>query len=283
MQSKKIVRALCNVLGALVAAVALFPLLWMAVAGFKSNAEVLAMPFRFWPEEWFVSNYTDLIFNRFESYVFSSGASFLGSMLNTLKVSLFALVISLLINSMAGYAFARLDFPFKRFLWAVYLLPWFVPSISTQIASFETVHALGMLDSFWVLTVPGLCYTYSIFFYRQFYLNIPSSLEEAALLDGAGRFKIYTRIFLPMSATPFVVMGISVFLGYWNSYLWPALTVSSVQLFQINQVIAYFRSSHSRSQHMIMAASTLAAMPTILLFLCFQRYIMGGIKVSGLK
>lgn len=282
-RKKRLVHAGFDLIGLAVAGIALFPLVWMVIAGFKSNAEVLARPFRFLPSVWHPENYADLIQGNFETYVFSQGATFLGAMAKTFGVAVFSLCWSLLLNSMAAYAFARLDFPFKRMLWCLYLIPWFVPGISVQIASFEVVHALGMLDTFWVLTVPGICYTYSIFFYRQFYLNIPSALEEAALLDGAGRIQIYTRIFLPMSATPFVVMGINVFLGYWNSYLWPAMTISSVDLFMVNQVIAYFRSSHSRSQQMIMAASSIAALPTILLFLCFQRYIMGGIKISGLK
>ena len=283
MKRGRTARGICNAIGLMVALPMLFPLVWMAVSGFKSKIEVSAMPFVFFPKEWLTQNYIDLITSRYECYVFTQGGTFMGSMFMTFKVSVFSLVCSLLINSMAGYSFARLEYPFKRLLWGLYLLPWFVPGISTQIASFQTVHALGMLDSFWVLTIPGICYTYSIFFYRQFYLNVPSALEEAALLDGAGRFRIYWNIFLPMSTTPFVVMGISVFLGYWNSYLWPALTVTSVKLFQINQVIAYFRSAQKSEHHMIMAASTLAAMPTILLFLCFQRYIMGGIKISGMK
>ncbi len=269
--------------GLLVSLIALFPLAWMLIAGFKSNAEVLAMPFRFLPKTWRFENYASLLTNQFESYVFTNGGSFARSMLTTFGVAVFALVFSLLLNSMVGYAFARIDLPFKRVLWAIYLLPWFIPGIAVQISSFQTVVNLGLLDTFWVLTLPGICYTYSIFFYRQFYLNMPPALEEAALIDGASRVTIYTRIFIPMSATPFVVMGISVFLGFWNSFLWPALTINDVKLFQINQVIAYFRSSHSSQQHMVMAATTLAAAPTILLFVCFQRYIMGGIKVSGLK
>lgn len=284
MKKNRLLRTLpFNLVGFFFAAIALFPLLWMLIAGFKSNAEVLAMPFSFFPGQWHPENYGMLLTNQYPSYVFTNGGSFVRSMVMTFSVAAFALVFSLLLNSMAGYVFARLDIPFKRLLWGVYLLPWFIPSIAVQISTFETVVNLNMIDTFWVLTLPGICYTYSIFFYRQFYLNVPPALEEAARIDGDSRLGIYAHIFLPMSATPFVVMGISVFLGFWNSYLWPALTINDVRMFQINQVIAYFRSSHSSQQHMVMAATTLAAAPTIILFMCFQRYIMGGIKVSGLK
>lgn len=283
MRYNRASRIMSDVLGILIALICLFPLFWMMLAGFKKEAEVLAIPFKFLPNQWDLVNYQNLLTGNVDTWVFSQGVTFLGSIMTTLRVAVFALVCSLLVNSMAGYAFARLAFPFKRFLWGLYLVPWFVPGISVQISTFATVLKMGMLDTFWVLTLPGICYTYSIFFYRQFYLNIPSSLEEAALLDGGTRLNIYYYIFLPMSATPFVVMGISVFLGYWDSYLWPSMTITDPALFQINQVIAYFRSSHGNQQHLIMAASTIAAIPTIFLFLVTQRYIMGGIKVSGLK
>ncbi len=283
MKQHSIGRAANNLFGIFVACVCLFPLFWMMLAGFKKEAEVLAIPFRFFPNQWDPVNYINLLTGNVDTWVFTQGVTFFGSIMITLEVAVFSLVFSLLLNSMAGYVFARLEFPFKKLLWALYLVPWFVPGISVQISTFATVLKLNMLDSFWVLTLPGICFTFSIFFYRQFYLNIPASLEEAALLDGGTRMNIYYHIFLPMSATPFVVMGISVFLGYWGSYLWPAMTITNPRLFQINQVIAYFRSSHSNQQHLIMAASTIAAVPTILLFFGTQRYIMSGIKVSGLK
>lgn len=283
MKHTPVGRTVNNLIGILIACICLFPLFWMMLAGFKKEAEVLAIPFKFFPNQWDPVNYGNLLTGNVDTWIFSQGVTFFQSIMITLEVAVFSLVCSLLVNSMAGYVFARLEFPFKRLLWALYLVPWFVPGISVQISTFATVLKLNMLDTFWVLSLPGICFTFSIFFYRQFYLNIPSSLEEAALLDGGTRMNIYYYIFLPMSATPFVVMGISVFLGYWGSYLWPAMTVTNPKLFQINQVIAYFRSSHSNQQQLIMAASTIAAVPTILLFFATQKYIMSGIKVSGLK
>lgn len=283
MKRRQISFLLFNSVGILIACLCLFPLFWMMLAGFKKEAEVLAMPFKFFPNQWDPINYTNLLTGNVDTWVFAQGVTFWGSIMITFQVAVFSLVCSLLVNSMAGYVFARLDFPFKKLLWGLYLIPWFVPGISVQISTFASVLRMNLLDTFWVLTLPGICFTFSIFFFRQFYLNIPSSLEEAALLDGATRLNMYYHIFLPMSATPFVVMGISVFLGYWGSYLWPAMTITNPKLFQINQVIAYFRSSRANQQHLIMAASTIAAIPTILLFFLTQKYIMSGIKVSGLK
>ena len=184
---------------------------------------------------------------------------------------------------MAGYVFARLRFPLKSLLWVVCLIPWFVPGISTNITAFLVVSKLKMIDTLPVLILPGLAHSYSIFYYRQFYLGIPNEIEEAAKVDGAGSFKMFLKIFLPMSKTPFTIMGISVFLGYWSSFLWPVLTINNPKLYQINQLISYFKSSYNLNVQYVLAAATIAALPTIALFLIFQKQIMQGIKISGMK
>jgi multiple sugar transport system permease protein len=267
----------------LIALVALFPLLWMAFSGFKSSADVLSVPFHFFPKTYHPENYGNLLSGTVDATIFPQGASFVRSAFLTLFVASLSVVLSILVNSMAGYVFARLRFPLKRLLWVIYLTPWFIPAISVLVTQFLVVSRLKMINSLPVLILPGIAFSYSIFFYRQFYLGIPQSLEEAAKIDGASFAKVYTRIFLPNSATPFVVMGLSVFLGYWSSYLWPILTVSNPALFQINQLVSYFRSSYDRQMHYVMAASTLTALPTIVLFLVFQRVIVQGIKISGIK
>lgn len=267
----------------IIALVALFPLCWMAFGGFKSAADVLSVPFQLFPKTYHPENYTNLLSGEVDATIFPQGASFVRSGLLTFFVASVSVVLSLLVNSMAGYTFARLHFPFKRLLWVLYLLPWFIPAISVLVTQYLIVSRLGMLNTLAVLILPGIAFSYSIFFYRQFYLGVPQSLEEAAKIDGASFTKIYTHIFVPNSGTPFVVMGLSVFLGYWSSYLWPILTVSNPSLFQINQLVSYFRSSYDRHMQYVMAASTLTALPTIVLFLIFQRVIVQGIKISGIK
>jgi multiple sugar transport system permease protein len=266
-----------------IALLALFPLLWMGFSGFKSAADVLSIPFRLFPRTYHPENYANLLSGTVDATVFPKGASFVRSMLLTFFVSSVSVVLSLMVNSMAGFVFARLRFPFKKVLWVLYLVPWFIPGISVVVTQFLVVSKLSMLNSLAVLILPGIAWSYSIFFYRQFYLGIPQSLEEAAKMDGASFSRIYTRIFFPMSGTPFVIMGLSVFLGYWSSFLWPILTVSDPSLFQINQLVSYFKSSYNRQMHYVMAASTITAVPTIVLFLLFQGKILLGIKISGLK
>jgi multiple sugar transport system permease protein len=274
MQStKKVKKISINFIGLIVVLVSLFPLVWMAIAGFKSKEEVLAYPFKFFPSKWDFSNYTQL----FDTNVFlrSMGITFLGAII-------FAVLV-IFVNSMAAYVFARLDFPFKKFWWVYVILTMFIPSMAILIPSYIVVAKLHMLNTLAVLILPGVAASGHIFFIRQFYLGIPTELEEAAMIDGASRFKIYLHIFLPLSLPPFVIVGIGAFLGYWNAFIWPIMTISDERLYQIMQLLAYFRSTQNTEWAMIMAGSTLAAIPTIILLLIFQRYIIQGIKIAGLK
>lgn len=265
-----IVRA---VIAALIIAAALFPLAWMAIAGFKSKQEVTRTPFQFFPEVWRLENYQAILGDP--AFVRTLAVTGFGAVLFTL--------LSLTVNSLAAYAFARLDFAFKRTLWVVVISTMFIPGMTILLTSFIVVTKLRMLDTLAVLILPGAAAAAHIFFIRQFYLNIPRSLEEAAMIDGCGRFAIFVRLFLPLSKPPFVVVGITSFLVFWNAYVWPIMTITSTDLFQVQQYLATFRSERSSELAMLMAGSTLAAAPVILLFLIFQRQIIANIKMAGLK
>lgn len=289
MRKDRIFKKLIFLIGILVAIAAIFPLFWMAISGLKSEAEVLSIPFKFFPKKIIYMNYIDLLTNLTnvkmlgEVRLFPKGVSFGRSMLFSFGVASFTVIFGLFFNSMAAYVFARLEFPLKKQLWIYYLIPWFIPMISLYISTFTVAEKLGMIDTFWVLTIPGIANVFSIFFFRQFYLNVPISLEESALLDGAGRFKTYIYVFLPLSKTPFIVIGMFMFLAYWSGLLWPLMTISNPKLFMINQIVAYFRSGYRVQTQMIMAGATIAAIPTITLFLIFQRYITRGLKIAGIR
>ncbi|MCA1736170.1 MAG: carbohydrate ABC transporter permease [Actinobacteria bacterium] len=264
-----------NFFSFLIILAALFPLAWMAVSGFKSRSEVVSSPFQFFPEVWQPQNYVDIL--RDPAFVRSLVVTFVGALL-------FA-GLSLTVNSMAAYAFARLDFSFKRTLWAITLMTLFIPSLAILLTSYIVVTRMGMLNTMAVLVIPGATSALHIFFIRQFYLGIPNSLEEAALVDGASRFQIFTKVFLPMSKPVFVVVGITSFLAFWNAYVWPIMTITEPDsgLTQIQQYLAAFRSERRIEYGLLLAGSTLAAAPVIALFLFFQRYIISGIRISGIK
>jgi multiple sugar transport system permease protein len=259
--------------GLLFLVAALFPLAWMVIAGFKAKTEVIQTPFQFFPEVWKWENYVQILSDP--TFTLTMGWTFMGAVLFTL--------LSLTINSLAAYAFARLEFRFKKTIWTIVITTMFIPAMTILLTSFIVVTKLSMLDTLAVLVLPGAASAATVFFIRQFYLNIPASLEEAAMLDGCGRFAIFVRIFLPLSKPPFVVMGITAFLAYWNSYVWPILTITTPERFVVQQYLATFRSERSTELGLLMAGSVLAAAPVIILFLIFQRQIIGNIKMAGLK
>lgn len=252
---------------------ALFPLAWLVISGFKSRTEVTRSPFQFFPEIWRWENYAQIL----------SDPSFLQTVMVTLGGALIFATLSLIVNSMAAYVFARLDFRFKRVAWVVVIGTMLLPGMAILLTSFIVVSRLGMLDTLAVLILPGAASAAQIFFLRQFYLSVPRSLEESALLDGAGRFRIFLSIFVPMSKPVFVVVAMTSFLAFWNSYVWPIMTISSPNLFQIQQYLALFRSERGSELGLLMAGSALAATPVIILCLILQRYIVEGIKISGIK
>ncbi len=261
------------VAGTLFVLAALFPLAWLVVAGFKTRTEVVRTPFQFFPEVWNWQNYTQILADP--TFLRALGWTLLGAVLFT--------VLGLAVNSAAAYVFARLDFAFRNTLWVVVLTTMFIPGMTILLTSFIVVTKLAMLDTLAVLVVPGAASAATVFFIRQFYLSIPSSLEEAAQLDGCGRFGIFWRLFLPLSKPPFVVMGITAFLAYWNSYVWPILTITTPERFVIQQYLATFRSERTTELGLLMAGSVLAAAPVVVIFLVFQRQIIGNIKLAGLK
>lgn len=268
-------KIIASIFLAIVGFMALFPLVWMVLASFKKKTEVFRVPLTIFPETWQLDNYRK---------VFGDATAKFGiSMLSTLMVSVLAVFLAMLINTMAAYAFARLEFYGKKFLWAYCIMTMFIPGLTIMLTSFLVVYNLGMLNTYAVLILPGLASGYNIFFFRQFYLNFPMALEDAARIDGAGRLRIYFKIFLPMSKAPLVVLGMGVFMGYWNSFLWPSLTVNDPGKMQIMQLIRSLSSVYATEYGAIMAATTIAIIPPLALFLFFKKYIVQGVVLSGIK
>ncbi len=270
-----VLKILCSIFAIGVAAFSLFPLVWMVLASFKNKKEVLATPLKIFPKVVTMENY--------EKIFSDNSISFFRSLVVTFIVAVTAVVLSLLINMMAGYVFARMNFYLKRFIWVYCIVSMYIPGMTILLTSFLLVQRLGMLDSLAVLILPGVVSGYNIFFFRQFFLNLPSSLEEAAMIDGAGRLRIFFSIFIPLSKAPMVVLGAGTFIGYWNSFLWPSMTISQPKYMQVMQVIRSLRSVYSTNFGAVMAGTAIAVIPPIILFFIFQKQIVKGVVLSGLK
>lgn len=266
-------RAVSAILVVLIALAVLFPLAWMAISGFKGRTEAVRSVFQFFPEVWRFDNYVAIL----------SDGPFLKALLVTFLGALVFTALSLTVTTLAAYAFARLDFRGKRFWWLFCITTMFIPGMAVLLTSFLVVAQLGMLNTFAVLVIPGAASAAQMFFFRQFYLGFPMAIEDAALLDGATRWQILLRIFLPQSYAPLVVMGLASYLAYWNAYIWPILTISDPNLVQIMQLLGNFRSERGTDWALLMAGSTIAALPTVILLLIFQRFIVNGVRIAGLK
>lgn len=270
-------RVLLNLLTIFVVLLIMFPLLWLMTGAFKNKMDIWDIPAKWWPTNFTFANF-EKVFKVTYQY------NFLASMGSTLLVALLATVLGLFVNTFAAYAFARIDFPFKKVLWILYLFPMFVPGITILLPSLKVVSDLDMLDTIFVLFVPGLASAYQTFFFRQFFLGIPSALEEAAEIDGCNKISIFFRIFLPMSVTPLIIQGVGIFLAYWNSYLWPSLTVTGDKnLQQVTQVINLLSIQNRGEYGVTIAAALVSLVPPLIIFSILQKKIIEGITLSGLK
>ncbi|HEY5583525.1 MAG TPA: carbohydrate ABC transporter permease, partial [Ruminiclostridium sp.] len=206
-------------------------------------------------------------------------------MFNTIFVAVAVTLSALILNSMAGYAFARLKFKGKNTLFALLLLTYIVPFEVLVIPLYHTVRQLNMVGTYWALIVPAAASAYGIFFFRQFFEEIPNSLEEAAIVDGANKFKIYTSIMLPLVKAPMVTLGIITFLGQWDNFLWAYTVVNSEKMNMLQVALVYVITGQMfRTNWGVMFAGVVvSALPMIILFIILQKYYVENIAFSGIK
>jgi multiple sugar transport system permease protein len=215
-------------------------------------------------------------------YVFTQ-VDFIRFLWNTFFVSAVVTVIALIFHSMAGYALARLRFPGRDAIFLAMFATFLISQPVIIVPLFILARTLHLLDNYAGLIVPSIFNAFGIFLLRQFYLGVPRELEEAALIDGAGYFRIWRSIILPLSRPIMSALAILFFLANWNSFLWPLTIISNQDLWMVQVAIANFHQQYNGSWNYIMAASTVVALPTIVMFVIFQKRIVESIKTSGVK
>ncbi|HRW09431.1 MAG TPA: carbohydrate ABC transporter permease [Caldilineaceae bacterium] len=251
----------------------IFPYLWMLANSFKSRQDFFANPYALIPMPPTLETYGDAIrIGRMDVYL-----------RNSLLYAGTVLVIQLFINSLAAYAFARVEFPGREPLFLAVLATLMLPGSVTLIPTFLIAHALGLTNTFWGVVLPGFASAFGIFLLRQFFLNIPRELEDAARIDGAGFFTTYWRIMLPLARPALVTLGVFIFLNEWSSFVWPLIVLSDWKKYPVTVGIALFRDVNAIDWPSVFAGSTIVSFPIIILFIIAQEYIIGGISLSGLK
>lgn len=245
----------------------------MLSGSLKTSADALAVPPKWIPSPVRWQNYADVFrtapFGRF--------------MLNSLLVAGVVTVVALLLHSMAGYSLARLSYPGRNLIFVGVLTTLMVPFTAIVIPLFILVNDFGWVDSYKALIIPAIPHAFGIFLLRQFYLSVPRELEEAALVDGAGLVRVYWQIILPLSRPILAALAIFFFLANWNNFLWPLVVTQSPSKWVIQVGIQHYTGEYGSSYNLMMAASTIAALPTLALFFVLQRRLIEGIKLSGLK
>lgn len=260
----------------LVVAIVLFPILWALPSMFKDRSEIFELPLHWLPHEWTTENFETVFDMPDYNYLMSIGS--------TTLVAVVSVFLSLLVNMMAAYAFARIEFPGRTFFWIYMLSTMFIPGITILLTSVRVVSWLGMLDTIWVLIIPGVASGYNVFFFRQYYLGVPKYMEEAAMIDGLSKAGIFFRIFTRISTAPMVIIGMSVFMGYYNSFLWPVMTITeNTNLYQIMQLIRTLNSRYTGRYGIVLAATMISLLVPFALYCFFQKYIVQGISIAGVK
>jgi multiple sugar transport system permease protein len=250
------------------------PFIWMVLSSFKPLDEIFMQPPKLFPQDWRPENYTKAF----------GAASFGRAFFNSFYIATTITVVSVLTSAMAAYAFARIRFTGSRPLFATFLATMMVPIQLTIIPLYVIMSDIGWVDTHLALIVPPAMFNaFGVFLLRQYVKGIPVELEEAAAIDGASRARIFATIILPLLRTPMVALGIFTFLFQWNNFFYPLIFLNSEELFTLPLVVNQFKGQYASDWTSLMAASTLAAAPMLILFMFAQRQIVEGVALSGSK
>jgi len=256
-----------------IALVTLTPMIWMVSTSFMSLGESSVFPPRLLPEHATVEHYVRL-FTQLRI-----GRYFLNSTIAAVMVT----TLSLLVNSLAGYAFAKLRFPGRDRFFRTLLAAMVVPAQVTMLPLFLMMKHLGFVNSYIGILIPGLASVFGIFLIRQFALSIPDAILEAARIDGAGEGRIYTTLVLPLLRPILITLGLFTFISTWNDLLWPLIIMKDDYMYTLPVALANLSGEHEQDAELMMAGSVITILPVMLIFLLFQKQYVRGIMMGGLK
>ncbi len=203
--------------------------------------------------------------------------------LNTLVYAGLTTLGHLILDSFGGYAFARLEFPGKKFIFAFLLSLMMIPVYVTIIPVYNLMVRYNLVNTYWGLFLPKLTGVFGLFFMRQFFYSLPKEVEESAMIDGADVLTRFFRIVMPMSKPALIALAIYTFLGSWNDFLWPLIVTSDKSMFTLTMGLNFFRTSYYTFWQLMMSATIMMTLPMIIIFLVFQRYFVESGITSGLK
>ncbi len=253
--------------------ISVFPFVWMILTSFKTPLESMQVPPEMLPDSFSFDAYERVI----------TILPFVSSFINTIISTLIIVAGQLIFCSMAGYGFARINFPFKNVIFVVLLSVLMIPSQIFIIPQYLIIQNLGLLDSMGGLVLPSLFSVFGTFLMRQYFMSLPAELEESAIIDGCNRFNIYLRIMLPLTKSGIVALIIFTSKYAWNNFMWPLIITTSPDKMTLAPTLARLASSSTIEFPSQMAGAVMTVIPMILVFIIFQKHFIAGVASSGIK
>ena len=254
--------------------ISLAPFLFALISSFKTENQVLATPPTLVPNPATLHSY---------QFIFSNGDfPFIYYIFNSLAYAIGTVILNVILASLAGYAFGRMEFPGKNVLFALTLAVLMIPAQLIMIPKFLIVNQLGLTNSLWALIIPAAVTPTAVLLMTQFLKTLPHELEESAMIDGAGRLRIFWQIIFPLIRPAIVTVAILQFQGAWNDFLWPLLVESGKYQYTLTVGLAFFQGVHYTQYSLLLAGAAINIAPLVVVFFIFQRYFMSGISTSGL-
>ena len=274
-QRQRLQRLLLHVVLIAISLLIILPLLWMLSTSLKPKSEWFLPEIHWIPRTFTWDNYEKILDNP----SLPMGRWFL----NSIFVSSMVTILVLIIDSLAAYAYARMEFRGKRILYAFLLATLFLPGIMFLVPNFLTVSKLGLLNNYAGVIIPGLAGVFGVFFMRQFFESLPVELEEAAYIDGASRAQTFLYIALPLAKPALATLGIITFLASWNDFLWPLLILKDRELLTLPPGLRTLQGAYTSEYGQMMAGAVITSVPVLVLYVLLQRYIVESVQTAGLK
>lgn len=254
-------------------AIVIFPFLWMVLTSLKATGEALKIPPTIFPEKVRTEAYTTIV----------SSLPFAKVYMNTIIATVVTTLAQVLFCSMAAYAFARMEFPLKNVLFVLILSVLMVPGQIFLIPQYRIIQRLGLLDTVPALFLPHLFSAFGTFLLRQFFMSLPKEIEEAAIVDGCGPFRVFAQIMLPLAKPGIVALSIFTIKYAWNDFMWPLIVNTSMDKMTLGPALSTLQGQYTTEYPMQMAGAVMAVIPLIVMFFLFQKQFIEGVAHSGIK
>lgn len=251
----------------------IFPFVWMLLTSFKTQSESMAVPPQLLPSHWNLDNFR----------VALESLPFVNLYWNTALLIVFRVLCAVIFSSMAGYAFAKLEFPFKKTLFTLVLVQMMLPSQIFIIPQYLMLARMGLTNTIFALVFPGLVSAFGTFFLRQTYLGIPNEIAEAAYLDGCNKWQTFTRVMFPLTGSSMAALAIFTAVFAYSDLMWPLICNIDLKMMTLSAGLSTLNGQYTTNFPVLMAGSLLAMIPMVILYLIFQKQFIQGIAMTGGK